>query len=88
MADLLLELGKKVIGAEPKAGKLKGWSKDLPSGKRRESLKKVVRKDGCGTAIRRLNLIAVYSKRTSPETTRKARSDITWLKKQGFCRLA
>lgn len=88
MADLLLELGRKKLGIEPRAGKLRGWAADLPAKKRRDSLRKVARKDGCGTAIKRLNLVAVYSKRTSPDTARKAKSDMEWLRRQRFCALS
>lgn len=72
---------------KPEAGRLRGWSKDLPADLRRGILREVAQADGCATAIRRLNLLANWTKTTSPETSSKARSDMRWLRAQGFCKL-
>lgn len=72
---------------KPAPGGLDGWEHSAPAGKRRSALRKVTKEDGCGTAIKRLNLLATFTKKTSPETHRVAREDMKWLKSQGFCQL-
>lgn len=71
----------------PEAGGLKGWGHTLPESERRTALRRITKKDGCGTAIKRLNLLANFTKKTSPETHRLAREDMKWLRSQGFCAL-
>jgi hypothetical protein len=71
----------------PEPGFLKGWRKVLPDKKRHKIIKDVNAAEGCASTIRRLNLLANYTKRTSPETYRKARADMAWVRRQGFCKL-
>lgn len=71
----------------PEPGGLKGWSKDASTAQRHAALRKVSEADGCGTAIKRLNLLANFTKTTSPATHKAARRDMQWLRKQGFCSL-
>lgn len=68
-------------------GFLKGWKKDLSEGKRHSILKKVTQDEGCASTIRRLNLLANFTHRTSPETASRARADMAWVRDQSFCRL-
>lgn len=64
-------------GVQTKAGALKGWSKDLPAGKRHGILDKVVDKDGYGTTSKRLNFLCNVAK---DKPTRKAAcADLRWL---------
>jgi hypothetical protein len=86
MAEMLLELGKVRIKVAPKPGRLRGWSNTQPTAKRREIVRKIARTCGCQTAFRRLNVIAT-ARITSPETRKKAQSDILWLKRQPVCGL-
>lgn len=69
----------------PKAGKLEGWKEDLPAAERHKALRKVAKKHGCKDAVLDLNLLANFTKRTSPKTHRKARADMAWLRKQKWC---
>ena len=78
--------GRKVL-PKPEPGFLHGWAKKMSSSARHKKVASVVKKEGCATAIRRLNLLANYTKATSPETHRKARADMKWVKGQGFCHL-
>lgn len=72
---------------KPEAGGLRGWNHTLTAPERRAALRRITAKDGCGTAIRRLNLLANFTKKTSPQTHRLAREDMQWLRSQGFCAL-
>jgi hypothetical protein len=72
---------------KPKAGKLQGWSHDLPATERHRILRRVAKKHGCKDAILDLNLLANYTKRTDPTTHKKARADMKWLHKQDWCAL-
>lgn len=58
---------------------LKGWCEACPEEKRHEALERVVREDGYATAVRRLNLLATYSKRDNPHLHRTALEDEAWL---------
>lgn len=71
----------------PEPGFLKGWKKGMPAKKRHAIIKKVNAGEGCASTIRRLNLLANYTSRTSPETYRKARADMAWVRRQDFCKL-
>lgn len=71
----------------PEPGFLRGWKKGMPDRRRHELLLEVNRREGCASTIRRLNLLANYTKRTSPDTYRQAREDMDWLRHQGACRL-
>jgi len=72
---------------KPEPGALEGWSHEASASERHRTLRRVSRKDGCGTVIKRLNLIATFTKRTSPATKRAAQADMKWLRGQGFCSL-
>jgi hypothetical protein len=72
---------------KPEPGGLKGWSHEAGTAERHAALKKASAKDGCGTTLKRLNLLANFTKTTSPATHRAARRDMQWLKGQGFCSL-
>ena len=65
----------------PEEGALHGWKKELPAGKRRKILLGIARDESYRDAVGRLNLLANYTKRTSPETHKAARSDMAWLKR-------
>ena len=70
---------------KPKAGKLMGWKTKLSAAERHAILRQVARKHGCKDAVLDLNLLANYTKRTSPKTHRTARADMAWLRKQDWC---
>ena len=61
-------------------GKLGGWSKKLPQTKRRTLLKKMVKKDGYATVIRRLLQLRNVTK--DKETVAKTTSDMEYLRKK------
>ncbi len=63
--------GKKI---DVKEGALGGWRKDMPQKQRLDILKRVVRKDGYSTVIRRLNFLINIG--SDPETDRAAKSDM------------
>ena len=69
------------------------WEKTDSKTERHRIIKCIVTKklrgksDSCRTAILDLNLLANLTKRTSPGTHRKARSDMAWARKQNWCRL-
>lgn len=77
---------KKVL-PKPKAGRLMGWKEDLSASKRHSILLKANKAHGCKDVILDLNLLANYTKRTSPDTHKKARADMSWLREQGVCKL-
>lgn len=83
---------------DPKEGALsckgRDWDHQQKASTRRSILKCVVttklrsEPDPCRTGILNLNLLANFTKNTSPETHRKARADMAWLRKQNWCTLA
>jgi len=68
-------------------GFLPGWRHDLPDARRRAAIEKITNTEGCASTIRRLNLLANYTKNTSPSTYATARQDMAWVRDQSFCRL-
>jgi uncharacterized protein DUF5771 len=68
-------------------GFLRGWSHAMPDARRHAAIERVVRAEGCVNAIRRLTVLANYTKNTSPSTHEKARADMEWVRNQGFCHL-
>lgn len=72
---------------QPRAGSLRGWKKTMPAGTRRKVVGRIAREEGCGTALKRLNLLANFTKKTSPETHRKARADMKWLRNSAPCKV-
>jgi len=70
---------------EIRPGGLRGWKKKMAPRTRHGILRKVVDADGCGEAIRRLNLLR--NKTADPGTKRAAGADMNWLRDQAFCEL-
>jgi hypothetical protein len=62
-----------------KEGRLRGWSKDMPAGARRTILRRIVRREGYATAIRRLNALRNLS--TDRETDAAAKADMLYLQR-------
>ena len=57
-----------------------GYSISSPKSSRRRSLKKAVKEYGKSSTIKKLNVIAVYNKRTSPKTTKIAKTDMQYVR--------
>lgn len=55
--------------------------KERSAKKRRQALKKAVRKYGYANVVRKVNALAVLMKNTHPTYAKRARSDVEWLKK-------
>ena len=82
---------------KPKSGDLacggNDWNHKQDAATRRRILKCLVTKklrgkpDPCRSGILNLNLLANFTKNTSPETHEKARAVMAWLRKQGWCKL-
>ena len=82
---------------KPKKGNLscrgEDWEKTDSKAERHRIIKCLVteknrgKKDPCRTTILDLNLLANFTKRTSPGTHRKARADMAWARKQKWCKL-
>jgi hypothetical protein len=56
--------------------KIAGMSQDA----RRTALRKAVAAYGSLTVWRKLNALSVYTRRTSPDTSKKAKADMDWIK--------
>lgn len=78
--------GRKTLPV-PREGALRGWQKSLPAPARRQVVARVAKDEGCGTALRRLGLLANFTKRTSPDTHKKAKADMAWLRRAKVCRV-
>jgi hypothetical protein len=84
--------GKGLPGGEPGIGKLKegelsklGYSFGKTARSRHIALNAATRKHGALSIYRKLNALAVYTKRTSPKTAKKALADRNYLgKKHGY----
>jgi hypothetical protein len=78
---------------EPTSGALgcggTGWRRKDSATQRRRVLKCLVmkKKKKCATVIRDLNLLANFTKRTSPATHKAARADMAAIRKEGWCKL-
>lgn len=70
---------------KPKAGGLRGWTKDLSAPARRKILKRVSAAKGCGKTLKDLNLLRNIT--ADKPTKKKASADYDWLYNQGFCKL-
>lgn len=70
---------------EPVAGDLGVWKRDMPAGKRHESLRKVVERRGCRKVIGSLTLLRNLT--ADRGTKAVAKADAQWLHDQNFCRL-
>jgi Family of unknown function (DUF5771) len=64
-----------------KKGELMGYSPTMKAPARRKTLRKVVAKVGPLSTFRKLNAVAVYTKRTAPKTSRTYKADRKWVKK-------
>jgi hypothetical protein len=60
-------------------GLLYGWTKKMPAGERRRILRRIVRREGYATAVRRLN--ALRNKSTDRETDAAAKADMLYLQR-------
>ncbi len=77
--------GKCIRGIGPlKKGELTvlGYQAKSKARTRRVALKKALSRYGKASTIRKLNAIAVYTKRTSPSRSRTYRSDIKFIQKK------
>jgi hypothetical protein len=64
-----------------KKGSLMGYNTHMKAPARRKTLRKVVAKVGPLSTFRKLNAVAVFTKRTAPKTSRKMKADRKWVKK-------
>jgi hypothetical protein len=62
-------------------GTLLGYNASSKAATRRITLKRVVHKHGPLSTFRKLNAVAVYTKRTSPTRSKTFRTDRNWVKK-------
>ena len=69
-----------------KTGELtsKGYSTTGSVRRRHAALKKAVRSYGRLSTLRKLNAVAVLTKRTAPKSSRKFKADRNWVKKNYF----
>lgn len=63
-------------------GGLHGWCEACGEESRRRALERTVREDGYATAVRRLNVLAVYSREDNPRLHRITREDMRWLERE------
>jgi hypothetical protein len=64
-----------------KKGTLLGYSARMKPAARHKTLRKVIKKVGPLSTFRKLNAIAVLTKRTAPKSSRKMQTDRKWVKK-------
>ncbi len=64
-----------------KKGTLMGYSTRMKPAARHKTLRRVIRKVGPLSTFRKLNAIAVLTKRTAPKSSRKMQTDRKWVKK-------
>lgn len=64
-----------------KKGTLMGYSATMKAPSRHKILRKVVAKAGPLSTFRKLNAVAVYTKRTAPKKSRTFKADRKWVKK-------
>lgn len=62
----------------------RGYSHRRSAAVRHAALNKTVRAEGALSTLRKVNAIAVYSKRTAPSRARTYRSDVHYLQKKYF----
>ena len=69
-----------------KKGLLKkvGYNVNAKAKTRRVAVKKAVKKYGKLSTLRKLNAVAVYTKRTSPVKSRKFKSDVKYVQKKYY----
>ena len=73
--------GKHNLIGPLKKGTLMGYSARMKPAARHKTLRKVIRKVGPLSTFRKLNAIAVLTKRTAPKSSRKMQTDRKWVKK-------
>jgi hypothetical protein len=64
-----------------KKGTLMGYSASMTTSARRKTLRAVVAKVGPLSTFRKLNAVAVLTKRTAPKKSRTFKADRKWVKK-------
>lgn len=64
-----------------KKGTLPGYKLDIPEKTRRTALKKAVDINGYVTVMRKVNVLSIFLRKSSPAKSKKAESDKNWLKK-------
>ena len=73
--------GKHNLIGPLKKGTLMGYSARMKPAARHKTLRRVIRKVGPLSTFRKLNAIAVLTKRTAPKSSRKMQTDRKWVKK-------
>jgi hypothetical protein len=73
--------GRRSLIGPLKKGTLMGYSARMKPAARHKTLRKVIRKVGPLSTFRKLNAIAVLTKRTAPKSSRKMQTDRKWVKK-------
>ena len=63
-----------------KSGALHGWCYKCPVKVRHEVLRKVIKEDGPGTVVKRLNFLANVDENRLPELSEVAIEDMTWVR--------
>lgn len=61
-----------------------GYSVTAPVTKRHEAVDRAVRKYGKLSTLRKLNAVAVYTRRTSPAKSRRFKSDVAYVQKKYY----
>jgi hypothetical protein len=67
-----------------KRGKLEGYSVNDSIKARRSILKKLLQKNPYASIIKRLNVLSIYNKNRYPETSKKVKSDISYIQKKYY----
>ena len=57
-----------------------GYAVSKKSSSRRNSLKKAVKEYGTSSVIKKLNVLSIYNKRTSPQTVKTVKSDMKFVR--------
>jgi len=57
-----------------------GYAVSKKSSSRRSSLKKAVKEYGTSSVIKKLNVLSIYNKRTSPQTVKTVKSDMKFVR--------
>lgn len=80
--------GKTPVSAQwfPDDVDVPGWSKNKTAAQRHAALKKLVDKRPCSKVLADMNALANVT--ADKATKQRMRSDRSWLKKQGVCKLA
>jgi hypothetical protein len=73
--------GRRSLIGPLKKGTLMGYSARMKPAARHKTLRRVIRQVGPLSTFRKLNAIAVLTKRTAPKSSRKMQTDRKWVKK-------